>query len=239
MLFQLIQRRRRRGWLCGSDDEVMDGSVLPTKTNSKSGGGNRFSVADTRTGSSSTAGDESSSNDSRSDGMLVRTAPIPVPEWKAENFLARGRLVESDWWEDCDDASSCSSSSDSSDHDGSCFSDDDESRVSTDVEQLQKYYYEQLENERRQNTSTDSWPKHGKRFCNRGLQTWSQARQAWLSPEQRGATKKKKAPRIPESFRKELIQCLIERRQFELSQSIPLSCVVNAYEEVWNENGCD
>jgi hypothetical protein len=99
-----------------------------------------------------------------------------------------------------------------------------------------------------------------KRFCNRGLQTWYLARQKWLSAStsvsdhndyettgnsSSSTTNKKKSALgkppiiIPESFRKELKQCLIERRQFELSQSIPLSCVIDTYEEVWRENGCD
>ena len=85
-----------------------------------------------------------------------------------------------------------------------------------------------------------------KRFCNRGLQTWYLARQKWLTKSEHDDTvsmKTKKpaslCPIIPESFRKELKQCLIDRRQFELSQSIPLSCVVDTYQEVWQENGCD
>ena len=87
--------------------------------------------------------------------------------------------------------------------------------------------------------------KNAKRFCNRGLQTWHLARQKWLTTACDTVvplkTKKPSSmcPVIPESFRKELKQCLIDRRQFELSQSIPLSCVVDAYQEVWQENGCD
>jgi hypothetical protein len=262
LLFHLIHRRRRRGWLCGSsDDEVIDS--VTQKKNAASKGDARFSVEDTRTGSSSTAGDESSSsNDSRHGIVLSNktTATPNVPKWKAgmfircmfvfchglvltycysENFLTDGPFEEADWWEDCDDFDSSNSSSDSENDDGSFLSDDDESRVSMDVEQLQKYYAQQrkqLEHESQHNRTIDS--KVSKRFCNRGLQTWCQSRQVWLSPATKSG-KKKKAPPIPESFRKELIQCLVERRQFELSQSIPLSCVVNAYEQVWTENGCD
>jgi hypothetical protein len=129
----------------------------------------------------------------------------------------------------------------------SSYSDnDEESRATTDVEQLQQHYYSQLQKQNAenevdlQNNTSDSWSsKKGKRFCNRGLQTWHQARRTWLSMERERTATTKKPPTIPESFRKELIQCLIDRRQFELSQGIPLSCVVNAYQEVWNENGCD
>jgi hypothetical protein len=88
--------------------------------------------------------------------------------------------------------------------------------------------------------------KDGKRFCNRGLQTWYRARQSWIAAvsttdQASEVLQKKKKTRfpIPDAFRKELVQCLIDRRQFELSQSIPLSCVVDAYQEVWRENGCD
>lgn len=90
--------------------------------------------------------------------------------------------------------------------------------------------------------------KGQKRFCNRGLQTWYLARQKWrpTSTDQGDSLPMMKAkkstlhsPVIPESFRKELKQCLIDRRHFELSQSIPLSCVVDTYIEVWQENGCD
>lgn len=100
-------------------------------------------------------------------------------------------------------------------------------------------------------STTDRRSKDGKRqFCNRGLQIWHQTRRIWKMElhqqrQQQNKTKvsptsfKKQQILIPESFRKELVQCLADRRQFELSQSIPLSCVINAYEEVWREHGCD
>jgi hypothetical protein len=165
--------------------------------------------------------------------LWIVLLPISHP-LRSENFLTDGAFVEADWWEECDDSDG--RSSDSEDGDGSFLSDDDESHVSVDIEQLQKYYSEQLQRESHHNTTIDS--NLSKRFCNRGLQTWCQGRQAWLSPAAKSGKKKKALP-IPESFRKELIQCLIERRQFELSQGIPLSCVVNAYQQVWTENGCD
>ena len=97
----------------------------------------------------------------------------------------------------------------------------------------------------KKNSSQVETIKDRKRFCNRGLQTWYLARQKWLTTSEHNEalcmkTKKpSSSPIIPDSFRKELKQCLIDRRLFELSQSIPLSCVVNVYEEVWKENGCD
>lgn len=153
----------------------------------------------------------------------------------SENFLADGPFVDADWWEDCDDSDSSSSSSNSMNDDGSFFSDDDESRISVNVEELQQYYEQQQQQASR--NAIDA-PRR-KRFCNRGLQIWCQARQSWRTPSAGHRGKKKKALPIPESFRKELVKCLVERRQFELSQSIPLSCVINAYEQVWHENGCD
>lgn len=175
-----------------------------------------------------------------------------------------------------DDDDESSSSDSINEKDSPAFSDgddddDDDSRVANYIMRLQQQYsnatqtahpassWENNENSIeisdsstsndfnvKQNTALLHTTKDGKRFCNRGLQTWYLARQKWVSTtptEHQESMKVKKptsaCPIIPESFRKELKQCLIDRRQFELSQSIPLSCVINAYEEVWRENGCD
>jgi hypothetical protein len=80
-------------------------------------------------------------------------------------------------------------------------------------------------------------PYEGKRFCNRGLETWCRARAAWVSECSGKALRK--SPPVPASFRKELIKCLADKRQFELSQRIALRCVISAYQQVWKDGDND
>lgn len=73
-----------------------------------------------------------------------------------------------------------------------------------------------------------------RRFCNRGLETWRRGRKAWCEEGRSRWDGKKKAKPIPASFQKELVKCLADRRAFELSQSIPLRDMIEAYTIVWN-----
>lgn len=88
----------------------------------------------------------------------------------------------------------------------------------------------------------------GQRFVNRGYELWSLSRHAWVTAatvaDDKSATTTKttalvKSPPIPAAFRKELIKCLADRRQFELSQRIALSCVIDAYQQVWQNGALD
>jgi hypothetical protein len=167
--------------------------------------------------------------------------------------------VEDDWWEndnnddrDIDDESSCDVSINGYATKGGTISDDDGDIDNSRVVQQMSYnnapsWDNDIDlNYDKNDSYTSTTNNEGKKFCNRGLQTWHQARETWLSASKldqcsssKDHRKKKDTPPIPESFRKELIQCLIDRRQFELSHSIPLVCVVDAYQQVWRENGCD
>lgn len=76
--------------------------------------------------------------------------------------------------------------------------------------------------------------KRSKKFCNRGYETWIQGRQAWNTATSESPRKPYKIV-IPESFKAQLVKCLSDRRHFELSQRIPLSEMINAYQDVWNK----
>jgi len=148
---------------------------------------------------------------------------------RTENFLDRP-LNESDWWEDdADDDDDSSSSAD----------DDDESTAS-----LSSFSSQGASSVPTPTSSTDSTTpaeqhrtnieKNKQRFCNRGLQTWNRGRQVWREQGRRQFdAKTMKAKPIPASFQKELVKCLADRRQFELSQQIPLRDMIEAYTVVW------
>ena len=78
-------------------------------------------------------------------------------------------------------------------------------------------------------------PKRPKKFCNRGYETWIQGRQAWKECVSDPSPRKNYKIVIPESFKAQLVKCLSDRRHFELSQRIPLSEMINAYQDVWNK----
>lgn len=74
-------------------------------------------------------------------------------------------------------------------------------------------------------------------FRNRGYEIWCQTRQAWkLAPPPQSPPQQRTKITIPNSFRLELIQCLYDRRQFELSQNIPLSVMIDCYTKVWEND---
>jgi hypothetical protein len=105
---------------------------------------------------------------------------------------------------------------------------------------------------------TSSHSHYQKVFVNRGLALWEQGREAWksapavlsnhphddhrsmllatgdvalLSPL---SSRRRDPAAIPESFKRELVQCLEDKRHFELSQRIPLQTMIEAYQHVWN-----
>jgi hypothetical protein len=82
-------------------------------------------------------------------------------------------------------------------------------------------------------SSEEDEGKEARRFRNLGLHTWSQGRKAWREAGREDYVPKIRQP-IPSSFKKELVKCLAQRRQFELSQRIPLGDMIEAYTEAWN-----
>jgi hypothetical protein len=126
-----------------------------------------------------------------------------------------GPLGHSDWWED-------EASRDGSSAEGG----EDESTTS---EQQEK------DTSSKEEGVHDELPFKGKRFCNRGLLAWSQAREAWVSLGRNTGTESARASPIPDSFKKELVKCLADRRHFELSQRISLRDMIDAYQDVWND----
>lgn len=82
-------------------------------------------------------------------------------------------------------------------------------------------------------------PMKGKQFCNRGFLIWSQSREVWVSQGRDTGAEMEKSPPIPSSFRKELVRCLTDRRHFELSQRISLRDMIDAYQDVWNDESCE
>lgn len=132
-----------------------------------------------------------------------------------ENFLMNGPLGDSDWWEK------------NSNDDGSSAKDDGESTTS------------EIPQEEGEEVTSNEQPFKGKRFCNRGLQTWSLARQAWIAEGRGSGNELPKAPPIPASFKSELVKCLADRRHFELSQRISLHCLIDSYQEVWNDGASE
>ena len=126
------------------------------------------------------------------------------------NFLNQ-TLCESDWWEEDDS------------------SDDGESSVGESTTSELSYSSKEL-------SPAGTMPgKVERRFRNRGLETWKQGRQAWCTGDRSQSGAIKKAKPIPASFQKELVKCLADRRQFELSQSIPLADMIEAYTIVWSK----
>lgn len=121
-------------------------------------------------------------------------------------------LCESDWWEEDDS------------------SDDGESSVGESTTSELSYSSKELSP-----AGTTMPGKVERRFRNRGLETWKQGRQAWCSESRSQSGPIKKAKPIPASFQKELVKCLADRRQFELSQSIPLADMIEAYTIVWSK----
>ena len=120
-------------------------------------------------------------------------------------------LCESDWWEE----------EDSSDDDESSVGESTASELSSSSKEL---------------SPLGAMPgKLERRFRNRGLETWKKGREAWCSESRSQSDAIKKAKPIPASFQKELVKCLADRRQFELSQSIPLADMIEAYTIVWSK----
>lgn len=82
--------------------------------------------------------------------------------------------------------------------------------------------------------------RHCKHFRNRGYETWIAARQAWIDLGRENETNcpssssSSSRPPFPDKFKKELVKCLADRRQFELSNPIPLSEIIHAYNQAWN-----
>lgn len=249
----------RRGYLNGGGTKRCH--VADTTTGSSSTSGENESNH-----SCSTPEQHPGSSISNSRNINLRNVLSPSnqkvdPPWNAANFLPSGPLIDSDWWDDHNDIVSSSSSGASHEiyeqrhdsfNDSDDDDDDDESYCSeirscisnhnddVDTNHIELQQYEQDENHN--NTRTI----HTKRFCNRGLQTWIQTRHVWKTTKyippvtMTNTMKPKKSISIlPVSFRKELTQCLMDRKQFELSQSIPLSCMINAYQDVWMEHGYD
>lgn len=83
-----------------------------------------------------------------------------------------------------------------------------------------------------------------KKFHNCGLTGWLRVREAWLQPDidnvesgTNGETAEENIVRsrrgVPPSLKKDLVKCLQDRRQFELSRSIPLKDMIEAYCEAW------
>ena len=128
---------------------------------------------------------------------------------KTENFLSKA-LSESDWWEDEEDSS------------------DDEASVGESSTSESSYSTKEL-------SPLGEMPgKVERRFRNRGLEAWKQGRKVWCSEGRNQWDGKNKAKPIPASFQKELVKCLADRRQFELSQPIPLADMIESYTIVWN-----
>jgi hypothetical protein len=90
------------------------------------------------------------------------------------------------------------------------------------------------------NNSTSTTKKQ-KKFVNQGLALWLQGREAWKTTRPAvtattpvpGGVRRRDPASIPDSFKKELVKCLGDRRHFELSQRIPLSTMIEAYQEAW------
>lgn len=82
-------------------------------------------------------------------------------------------------------------------------------------------------------SSNTAAPKQQRKFVNQGYTLWSQGRAAWKQAKSPEACRRRTTS-IPESFKSELVKCLGDRRQFELSQRIPLKTMIEAYQVVWN-----
>jgi hypothetical protein len=141
--------------------------------------------------------------------------------------LLDGPIDDDDWWEDEEhDERDTDDDRDDSSCDGSL----DEEGLDLS-QQVARRHSPQSDHDHVGN------PYEGKRFCNRGLETWCRAREAWVSECSGKALRK--SPPVPASFRKELIKCLADKRHFELSQRIALRCVISAYQQVWKDGDND
>jgi hypothetical protein len=92
------------------------------------------------------------------------------------------------------------------------------------------------------NNTNNSATNKQKKFVNQGLALWLQGREAWKTTRPAatatattppGGVRRRDPASIPDSFKKELVKCLGDRRHFELSQRIPLSTMIEAYQEAW------
>jgi len=87
-------------------------------------------------------------------------------------------------------------------------------------------------------SSEEDEGKEARRFRNLGFRAWSQGREAWREAGRKDYVPKLHHP-LPSPFKKELVKCLAQRRQFELSQRIPLRDMIDAYAEVWNDSASE
>jgi hypothetical protein len=133
----------------------------------------------------------------------------------AENILLTGALQESDWWED--DLS---------------VSEDSKEVAAGNVSSAAAYRYNGAE------------VVKGKRFRNRGLETWLQTREAWNLCNCQSTTEEQNydvvAKYPSQALKKDLVKSLGDKsREFSLPRRLPLSAMVDVYTEIWNGSGSD
>jgi hypothetical protein len=190
-------------------------------------------------------------------GVLLHSGLLPSPiRYSIENFLENGRISESDWWEYADEGREIIARPEEVEVD------DDEEEPEEEEEQ-DEYEDDNDQASLASAGGSGATPsssslspssetsssssavvvnsgnstKKPKKFVNQGLALWVQGREAWqTSRPTAGATpipRRRDPAAIPDSFKKELVKCLGDRRHFELSQRIPLSTMIEAYQVAW------
>lgn len=155
-----------------------------------------------------------------------------------ENFLVAGAPQEVDWWEEVDH--------DDDDSESDHIHNPEEQEPHVAIEAFRKEDRNEsivLTTTATTNTTTTvTADRRRLRFRNRGFETWLQTRQAWqqramlLDSEHLDQLKQQLSPYPSLAQRREIIRQLADKyRDFELPRRMPLSAMVQVFQEVWND----
>jgi hypothetical protein len=165
---------------------------------------------------------------------------------RIENFLENGRINESDWWTTTQDSEGeLEIAVPKQEHEenvvvgGDHDNNQDEEQDEYDNDQTSLASAgaggttPSLSESAAATASASSTRSSSKKFVNQGLALWEQGREAWKSSATTPPSRRRDPAAIPDSFKRDLVKCLGDKRHFELSQRIPLSTMIDAYQQVW------
>jgi hypothetical protein len=172
-----------------------------------------------------------------------------------ENILTDGPFDDSDWWRVIPVTEKCSS-----DDNFPFFTDDDvlqqdqqqHYRTDNNRQAIEACIEQKPEHSGSTVTENSTITTTPVEFYNCGYATWVQVRHAWknssnnttvsaastnlsksISSKSPPALSSSPSVIVTESVRSDLVKCIKDRRHFELSRSIPLKIIINAYNEAW------
>jgi hypothetical protein len=149
---------------------------------------------------------------------------------RIENFLENGRINESDWWTTTQDSEGeLEIAVPKQEHEENVVVGGDHDNHD---EEQDEYDNDQTSLASAGGTTASS-TRSSKKFVNQGLALWEQGREAWKSSPTTPPSRRRDPSAIPDSFKRDLVKCLGDKRHFELSQRIPLSTMIDAYQQVW------